>query len=181
MSSLIYFFMLMIIAKEKSSPYIWLVPILQLSFVVPLLRKFWSLIVFFCIKRSKRFVLNLTFLIQLLHQIHIFLLFLLLNSPIKIYYITLFKFLIKVTPFSTIRSISDSETLSSASLKLSLVDLIFEDFSSMIVFESKLKLTDILGCVRKQNTVTMNMIIEPFSNVLYSIVILEFISFDSIK
>lgn len=74
--------------------------------------------------------------------------------------------------FSGFRSVSDSLPFSSSSLKLTLVDLMLEDLSTMEMLESVLKLPDVLRGVGDEHAITMQHVVFPFSDVLDAVAVL---------
>jgi len=104
-----------------------------------------------------------------------------LDPTIKVHDVSINKFIIKGSLLCESGCISYSETLTSTSLKLSFIDLLFQNLSSMIVLESPLELSDILGSIGHQNTVSMDLILQPLANILHTIVIFQLICLDTLE
>lgn len=62
---------------------------------------------------------------------------------------------VKDAHFSWFRSVSNSLSFPSSCLKLTIVDLIFEDLSAMKMLESVLKLSNVLRGVRDEHAIAM--------------------------
>lgn len=96
----------------------------------------------------------------------------LIDISIVIGYLSNNEMLIKLTFFDRSESVAYTLPLASAVLELPFIYLFKFDFTAVKPFDSVPKLSNILHCVRFEYSVTMDLLIFPFSHVVHSMPLL---------
>ena len=82
---------------------------------------------------------------------------------------------------SEVGGVATAESLASTSLELTLIDFILEYFPAVEVFESEFELSDVLGGVGEEDSVAMDVVIEPLPDILHPVVVLQLVGLHPLK